>query len=142
MSNLRAMPFWTAFGVSAVAFFGFLAILLREEGETDKTGFQTFKVIYCHAFTFCALTILLFEVDDTVFVVCATLAFVLALLFAVESEVRVPWLAWILNFGVAIAIGSVAAVEAREHGWTDTLRAAEILSFIATYAAIITPDGK
>jgi len=136
------MPFWAAFGVSVVAFFGFLTVLHRENREKEETGFQQFKVIYCHAFTFCALTILLFEVDDTVFVACVTSAFVLALLFAVQTEVRVPWLAWILNFGVAIAIGSVAAVEAREHGWTDTLRAAEILSFIATYAAIISPDGK
>ena len=136
------MPFWAAFGVSVVAFFVFLTILHRENREKEETGFQQFKVIYCHAFTFCALTILLFEVDDTVFVASVTSAFVLALLFAAETEVRVPWLAWILNFGVAIAIGSVAAVEAREHGWTGTLRAAEILSFIATYAAIVSPDGK
>lgn len=136
------MPFWAAFGVSVVAFFAFLVILYRENRETQVSSFEQFKVIYCHAFTFCALTILLFEVDDTLFVACVTSAFVLALLFAAETEVRVPWLAWILNFGVAIAIGSVAAVEAREHGWTNTLRAAEILSFIATYAAIVSPDGK
>ena len=129
------MPFWAAFGVSLAAFFVFLASSLREEGETSSPWF---RVIYCHAFTFCALTILLFEVSDTVFVASATSAFVLSLFFAGKTDLHVPWLPWLFSFGVAIAIGSFAAVEAREHGWTDTLRAAEILSFIATYGSIVS----
>ena len=83
------MPFWAAFGVSLAAFFVFLASSLREEGETSSPWF---RVIYCHAFTFCALTILLFEVSDTVFVACATSAFVLSLFFAGKTDLHVPWL--------------------------------------------------
>ena len=133
------MPFWAAFGVSLAAFFVFLASSLREKGQTSAPWF---RVIYCHAFTFCALTILLFEVSDTVFVACATSAFVLSLFFAGKPDLNAPWLPWLFSFGVAIAIGSFAAVEAREHGWTDTLRAAEILSFIATYVSIVSSDDK
>ena len=136
------MVHWAAFGIIVAVFFIFLVLLFREFNAFKFGDF--FLPIYCYVFLFCALTILLFEVNDTVFVACATAAYVLTLILSMyeissdtEQGSQVTWISQFLNFGLAITLGAYSAVEAREHGWTDTLRAAEILALVACYAVVI-----
>ena len=136
------MAHWAAFGIIVTTFFIFLLLFFRDFKAYELS--DLFTPIYCHTFLFCALTFLLFEVDDTVFVACTAAAYTLTLILAiyevsndVEQGSKVAWLSQLLNFGLAVTLGAYSAVEAREHGWTDTLRAAEILALVACYAVII-----
>ena len=139
------MVHWAAFGVIVAALFIFLVLLFRDNAAS-KFG-EDLLPVYCYVFLFCSLMILLFEVEDTVFVACTTAAYTLTLvlsMYEISGDTgqgsQVSWILQFLNFGLAITLGAYSAVEAREHGWTDTLRAAEILALVACYAVVIKRD--
>lgn len=130
---------WLGFGLSL---FGFVVFNATFRGVKFEDGVDwLFLPLLCHAATFIALILMLFVFDDALFRILATAAFLIGLFLSSrnhKSALVFPFLRNFINFSLPFALCLVAAVEANVTYWRPELRAAQLISFIACFAVVIS----
>jgi ABC-type transport system involved in multi-copper enzyme maturation permease subunit len=128
------MANWIAIGIVILSFFVVLVNGVQKKRDTNTNVRHVF--IYCYAFNFTALVILLNVLSEPLLEIAGTAVFSITM-FLNAAEYANPAVNLILNLLLPLGLLLLAASESNHHGETAPLQVAKILATISVVSLFL-----